>query len=117
MQKVLVLGAGLVAKPLIRHLLSKGYTVTVASNTPDRAVEMVNNHPNGTVVNWDIKDEAKLDALVEGHDLTVSLLPYVFHVTVAKHCVSHAKTWSLHPMLNLKCRISTVLPKKKELSS
>lgn len=91
MQKVLVLGAGLVAKPLIRHLLSKGYTVTVASNTPDRAVEMVNNHPNGTVVNWDIKDEAKLDALVEGHDLTVSLLPYVFHVTVAKHCVSHAK--------------------------
>lgn len=79
------------AKPLIRHLLSKNYMVTVASNTPDRAMEMVNAHPNGTVISWEIKDEEMLGELVSEHDLTVSLLPYVFHLTVAHQCVLYKK--------------------------
>jgi saccharopine dehydrogenase (NADP+, L-glutamate forming) len=91
MKKILVLGAGLVAKPLIRHLLSKNYQVTVASNTPERASEMVNNHLNGTIVTWDIKDEETLGKLVSVHDLTVSLLPYLFHLIVANQCVKHGK--------------------------
>lgn len=91
MNKVLVLGAGLVAKPLIRHLLSKNYLVTVASNTPDRAAEMVNGHQNGTVIEWDVKDEDSLAAMVSSHDLTVSLLPYAFHLIVARQCVRFAK--------------------------
>ncbi|MBK7213012.1 MAG: saccharopine dehydrogenase NADP-binding domain-containing protein [Bacteroidales bacterium] len=91
MNKVLVLGAGLVAKPLIRHLLSKNYLVTVASNTPDRAAEMVDGHQNGDVIEWDVKDEESLAAMVASHDLTVSLLPYAFHLIVAKQCVRFAK--------------------------
>jgi saccharopine dehydrogenase (NADP+, L-glutamate forming) len=91
MKKILVLGAGLVAKPLIRHLLSKEYQVTIASNTPDRALEMVDGHPNGNVIEWDVKDEETLSELVAQNDLTVSLLPYLFHVIVARQCVKHCK--------------------------
>jgi saccharopine dehydrogenase (NADP+, L-glutamate forming) len=91
MKKVLVLGAGLVAKPLIRHLLSKNYQVTVASNTPDRAAEMVDGHVNGKIIVWDVKDEDTLGKLVQEHDLTVSLLPYLFHLIVAQQCVKHRK--------------------------
>jgi len=32
-----------------------------------------------------------LDSLIARHDITVSLLPYVFHVMVAKHCLVHKK--------------------------
>ncbi len=91
MQKILVLGAGLVAKPLIRYLLSKNYGVTVASNTPERALEMVAGHAGGNVVSWDVKEQDKLGKMVAAHDLTVSLLPYLFHLDVARQCVNHGK--------------------------
>jgi saccharopine dehydrogenase-like NADP-dependent oxidoreductase len=91
MKSVLILGSGLVARPIIRYLLEKNYSVTVASNTPDRANELIAGHPNGKAVTWEAGDEEGLGRLVAAHDITVSLLPYVFHVMVAKHCVSHKK--------------------------
>lgn len=90
-QKILILGAGLVARPIIKHLLSKGYSVTVASNTPDRALQLVSGHPMGKCVYWEANDETSLDGLISEHDITVSLLPYAFHVMVARHCISHKK--------------------------
>jgi saccharopine dehydrogenase-like NADP-dependent oxidoreductase len=91
MQKVLILGAGLVANPMVKYLLEKKFKVSVASNTPDRAKTMVGNHPAGQTIFWEADDEETLDTLVAGHDLTVSLLPYRFHVMVAKHCLKHRK--------------------------
>src|ERR1035437_7130008 len=88
MKKVLVLGAGLVAKPMVLYLLSKNYSVSVASNTPDRALQMINGNANGTAITWEATNETMLDDLIAQHDLTVSLLPYAFHVMVAKHCIS-----------------------------
>lgn len=92
MKKILILGAGLVAKPIIQYLLSKEYFVTVASNTSDRASEMIAGHPNGKAVDWEADDEKSLDKMISQHDLTVSILPYVFHVMVARHCVKHKKS-------------------------
>jgi saccharopine dehydrogenase-like NADP-dependent oxidoreductase len=91
MKKVLILGSGMVARPIIRHLLGSGYAVTVASNTPDRTAQMIDGHPNGTSVDWDAADETALDSLMAAHDLTVSLLPYAFHVMVARHCIRNKK--------------------------
>jgi saccharopine dehydrogenase-like NADP-dependent oxidoreductase len=91
MKKVLILGAGLVAKPIIQYLLGKDFKVSVASNTPDRAKAMVGSHPLGQTILWEADDEETLDTLVAGHDLTVSLLPYRFHVMVAKHCLKSKK--------------------------
>jgi len=89
--KVLILGAGLVSKPMIEYLLEKGFTITVASPIPDRAAEMVAGHPAGKVVDWSMEDPQGLDRMVSEHDLTVSLLPYAFHLTVAKVCLKHKK--------------------------
>lgn len=91
MKKVLILGAGLVAKPIIQYLLSKNYQVSVASNTTDRADAMINGHPNGISIFWEASDEEGLGRLVAEADITVSLLPYVFHVMVAKLCIIHGK--------------------------
>ncbi len=91
MKKVLILGSGLVARPLIQYLLKRNYWLTVASNTPDRSDIMIDKHPNGKSVSWEATDELSLDRMVAEHDLTVSLLPYVFHVMVARHCLKHSK--------------------------
>ncbi len=91
MQKILILGAGLVAKPIVQYLLGKNYYVTVASNTLDRAAQMIGSHPNGTSVYWDASDDPGLNKLISAHDLTVSLLPYLFHLMVARQCIKHGK--------------------------
>jgi len=91
MKKVLILGSGLVARPIIQYLLLKGYPLTVASNTPDRSDQMIGAHPGGKSVFWEASDENTLDSMVKSHDITVSLLPYMFHVMVATHCLKHGK--------------------------
>jgi saccharopine dehydrogenase (NADP+, L-glutamate forming) len=91
MKKVLILGAGMVVKPIVTYLLEKGYQVTVATRTKSKAVAMIGDHPNGTSLEWTVDDEATLDRLVEEHDISVSLLPYAYHVMVAKLCIKHKK--------------------------
>jgi len=88
---VLILGSGLVARPIVQLLLKKQFHVTVASNTPDRSDQMIDGHKNGISVFWEASDEVALSNLVKDHDITVSLLPYVFHVMVAGHCLRHKK--------------------------
>ena len=91
MKKVLILGAGMVVKPIVTYLLEKGYQVTVATRTKSKADAMIGDHPNGTSLAWTVDDEATLNRLVEEHDLSVSLLPYAYHVMVAKLCIKHKK--------------------------
>ncbi len=92
MKKVLVLGAGLVAGPLVRYLLNVDeFTVTVASRTVDKANALIGNADNGVALSLNVKDEDALDALVAQHDLSISLLPYVYHPVVARLCVKHKK--------------------------
>ncbi|MHC1707958.1 MAG: saccharopine dehydrogenase C-terminal domain-containing protein [Bacteroidales bacterium] len=91
MQSVLILGAGLVAGPIIHHLLNQGYIVSVASNTPERAEELTQHHPNARVVDWSVEDDDGLRQLIDNHHLVVSLLPYVFHIKVAEQCIAAGK--------------------------
>jgi saccharopine dehydrogenase (NADP+, L-glutamate forming) len=91
MKNVLILGAGMVVKPIVKYLLEKKYRVTVATRTKSKADEMIGGHPNGTALAWTVEDEDSLSQLVKGHDLTVSLLPWTYHVMVAKHCLNHQK--------------------------
>ena len=91
MKKVLILGAGLVVKPIVTHLLNKGISVTVATRTKSKAEAMISGHPNGNAVSWTVEDEAGLNDLVASHDLSVSLLPYAHHLLVAKYCLKHRK--------------------------
>jgi saccharopine dehydrogenase (NADP+, L-glutamate forming) len=91
MKTVLILGAGLVAKPIIEYLLQEGYRLTVASPMKMRAEEMINDHPNGKSVFWSMDDTGMLDILVSEHDIAVSLLPYTFHADVARVCLKFRK--------------------------
>lgn len=91
MKKVLILGAGMVVKPMVSYLLERNYQVSVASRTKSKADKMVGNHPNGKAIGWNVDDEETLDKMIADHDLTVSLLPYAHHPMVAKKCIAHKK--------------------------
>ncbi|MEF8848752.1 MAG: saccharopine dehydrogenase C-terminal domain-containing protein [Candidatus Thermoplasmatota archaeon] len=92
MGKVLVLGAGMVSKPLVQYLLNKNEDVVVATRTVSKAKKIIGKHERGKAVKLDIsKDKKLLNELISDSDIVVSLLPYVFHVEVAKSCIKNGK--------------------------
>lgn len=92
MKKVLVLGAGLVAGPLVRYLLDQeGFQVKVASRTLKKAQRLIGTAENGIAERIDVSDEKALERLIAQADLSISLLPYVYHPLVARLCVKHRK--------------------------
>ncbi len=91
MKKVLILGAGLVSKPLIEYLLEKRIALLVASPVKERADEMIGVDPLGKSVDWSMDDPLTLSRLISEHDVTVSLLPFRYHTEVAKLCIGSGR--------------------------
>ena len=90
MKRVLVLGAGLVSRPLVRYLLDQPeMSVLVASRTVSKADALVGGHPKGKTLALNVNDAQKLEELVAESDLAISLLPYTHHVQVAEFCLKH----------------------------
>ena len=92
MKKILVLGAGLVSKPGVRYLLNdKELNVTVASRTVSKAERLVEGFDNGFALHINVKKEDDLENLIRQNDIIVSLLPWIYHVKVAKLCLKNNK--------------------------
>ena len=92
MNRVLILGAGLVVKPMVEYLLENKISLLIASPMKDRADAMINGNPLGSSLDWSMDDPATLEKLVSENDITVSLLPYRYHADVAKVCLRHGKS-------------------------
>ena len=93
MKKVLVLGAGLVARPLVNYLLEQpGFQVTVADVEAGRAARVVAGHPRGASEVLDIADRSALAAAIGRADLVVSMVPYTFHPVVAELAIEQGKS-------------------------
>jgi saccharopine dehydrogenase (NADP+, L-glutamate forming) len=87
MNKVLILGAGLVVKPMVEYLLEKNYRVMIATTTKEKADKMIKGNPNGSSLKWSTDDTSTLEKLVYENDIAVSFLPYKYHVLVARTCI------------------------------
>ena len=91
-KNVLILGAGMVSRPMVRYLFENtDYHVTMASRTVSKAEKIIDGNSKGTAISLNVKDEALLEKLVSESDMTVSLLPYTYHVKVANFCIKHKK--------------------------
>jgi saccharopine dehydrogenase-like NADP-dependent oxidoreductase len=91
MKRVLVLGAGLVSRPLVRYLLEKDCQVTVATRTVSKAEKILDGHPNGRACTLNVQDEEKVASLIKECDLAISLVSFDLHPTVARLCIAHKK--------------------------
>lgn len=91
-KKVLVLGAGLVARPLVHYLLEKTDSqVICASRTVSKAEELIKGYPRGKAVPLNVTDLPSLEELIKDSDVAISLVPYSHHVAIAKICIKHKK--------------------------
>jgi saccharopine dehydrogenase (NADP+, L-glutamate forming) len=92
MKKVLVLGAGLVAGPLVKYLLDQPeFQVIVADVEAGRAARLVGGHPRGHAEVLDIGQRAALAAAIGRADLVVSMVPYTFHPLIGELAVEQGK--------------------------
>ncbi len=87
MKKVLVLGAGLVTRPLVDYLLKHNIHVRVASRTVTKAENLINGHPNGEAIEWTVEKQDELKKMIADADLVVSLLPANYHAEIARLCI------------------------------
>eukprot|EP01064_Diplonema_japonicum_P031419 TRINITY_DN5613_c0_g1_i1.p1 TRINITY_DN5613_c0_g1~~TRINITY_DN5613_c0_g1_i1.p1 ORF type:complete len:461 (+),score=197.79 TRINITY_DN5613_c0_g1_i1:57-1385(+) len=92
-QKVLVLGAGLVVKPLVAYLDRHGYEVTLGSRGLEKAQKVVEG-TKAKSVKIDVEQKEDL-AVLEKHikevDLVISMLPWLLHTTAAKMAIGNGK--------------------------
>jgi saccharopine dehydrogenase (NADP+, L-glutamate forming) len=92
-KKALVLGAGLVAGPLVRYLLDQPeISVAVADVAVDRASKLVAGHPRGRAELLDIADRGALAAAIGRADIVVSMVPYKFHPVVAELAIEQGRS-------------------------
>lgn len=92
MSKILILGAGFVAGPLVDYLAKRqDNELTIASPIEADNQRLINGYNNIKTYLLDVSDESTLSDLIAGHDIVVSLIPYQFHPIVASHCVKHSK--------------------------
>jgi len=92
MTKVLVLGAGLVTKPMIDYYLDTcGYEVVLASRTVSKCERMIDDRPGGSAVTLLAEDAEQLEGLITEADLVICLIPRNHHIQVAELCIKHRK--------------------------
>ncbi len=92
MKKILVFGAGLVARPLVQYLLDRpDFRVVVADVEPGRAARIVAGHPRGEAKVLSIEDRAAMAAEIGRADVVVSMVPYTFHPVIAAAAIDLGK--------------------------
>jgi len=91
---VVIFGAGLVTRPLVKYLCEKHFKVTVASRTLSNAMELVVGcDPSiARAVQCDVtKDTELANELIQQNDVTISMLPYKYHKQLFMVCLEHKK--------------------------
>ena len=66
MKRILILGAGMVSRPIVHYLSDqKEFEITVASRTVSKAEALVDGRSNAKALALNVKDEAAVDRLLE----------------------------------------------------
>jgi len=82
----------LVARPLVRYLLGlPEIEVSLADQVEGKAEHLVKGHARGKALVIDLNNEDALRREIAAADLVVSMVPYVFHPVVARHCLALKK--------------------------
>ncbi len=91
-KRVLVLGAGLVAKPLLDELQARGdVEIELGAINIDRVHSLLEGRPHAHGTELDSGDHDALSAAIDRAQAVVSLLPATLHVKVAEACVERGK--------------------------
>ncbi|CAG8586929.1 7756_t:CDS:10 [Paraglomus occultum] len=91
-KRVLVLGSGFVAKPLVDYLNKlEGVDITVASNASLEASALTKGLDGIEIAELDVRDIGRMKTLVDSCDVVVSFVPAPLHPSIAKICIEMKK--------------------------
>ncbi|KAL0482188.1 saccharopine dehydrogenase LYS [Acrasis kona] len=94
-KRILLLGSGYVTTTVVEYLTRRPENIlTLANRTVENAEKRSNDGVKDRikVVQLDLEnDDAKLEQLVRENDIVISLVPYLYHVKVAKVCLQEKK--------------------------
>jgi alpha-aminoadipic semialdehyde synthase len=91
-RRVLVLGSGFVADPLVDYLSRDGKTeVVVGSNILKQAEDLAHGKPHASAIQLNASDTESLRREIKSSDAVVSLLPASMHAGVAELCLDNNK--------------------------
>ena len=83
--KILILGAGLVAKPCVRYLLNiQDFKIGLADADYQKAMHIIGDSSNGKAYKIDASDVVELKKIISEYDIIVSLLPWTLHPIIAE---------------------------------
>jgi len=92
---VLILGAGMVTKPLVHYLSNTcNYKVILGSRTLQKAEQLCVGAKNAEALKIDIEEEndlKKVNDIVKNVDAVISMLPYLFHAKICEISIRHKK--------------------------
>ncbi|EAQ40725.1 saccharopine dehydrogenase family protein [Polaribacter sp. MED152] len=95
MKNILIIGAGKSSSSLIKYLLDKAEEenlfLTIGDLDIKNASELVNDHKNTAVLEFDVFNDQQRKTEIEKSNLVISMLPARFHIEVAKDCVFYKK--------------------------
>ncbi|KAJ7043341.1 saccharopine dehydrogenase, partial [Mycena alexandri] len=87
-KKVLLLGAGFVARPCAEYLVREpSNELTVACRTLATAEAFCEGLVSTTAISLDVSDSVALESAAAAHDLVISLVPYTHHAAVIKAAI------------------------------
>jgi saccharopine dehydrogenase-like NADP-dependent oxidoreductase len=91
-KKILVLGAGFVAKPCVKYLRRvPTHLITVADVSAERAQKVAGKKSNTQGIAFDVNRQDLLEELIKDHDIVICLLPGQFNIGVAKVCMKYQR--------------------------
>ena len=91
-KEVLLLGAGLMSKPLVDFFLKNSqYRLVVLDKDGGKARSVIKDHPRGKSHQLDVNNTSHLRDYICSADIIVSLLPSHLDYIVAKLCVEFAR--------------------------
>ncbi|KAL6925950.1 saccharopine dehydrogenase (NADP+, L-glutamate-forming) [Hanseniaspora valbyensis] len=90
-QKVLLLGSGFVAQPVVDVLgNTEGVEVTVGCRTLKAAEELA-AASKSAAVSVDVTNAEQFESVLKDHDVVISLIPYIYHAAVVKSAIKLKK--------------------------
>ncbi len=99
MKNILITGgAGYVGAQLVPYLLNKGYIITVI-DLMIYGEEVLDHHKNLNIIKGDIRDQALLKKITQGHDCVIHLA-----------CISNDPSFELNPVLGKSINLDAFEP-------
>ena len=90
-QKVLLLGSGFVAEPVVDVLgFSEGIELTVGCRTLETAQKLA-GPSESNAVSVDVSNTEQFEEVLKDHDVVISLIPFIYHPAVVKSAIKLKK--------------------------